>query len=1344
MLRSRQPLCWPICFLICLWSLPVARNAIGSPSQVSGDAAVLESMVKAFYEACARKDVDAIVRLWSEKSPQLESRKPELETLFATRESTFSSLAFSTRKTEGDKASLRASVEVTAVDSETKQSQKSKLIRNFQFIKDAGAWKLWDYTSAVEDFSTLLIEARPEQRHAMLSVEKELITSDLGQLLIRWATSSFFQQKYDLALEHYNLALSVADQLGDKTVAGYAMLGLGNTYRAKSDYARALEHQRKALSNFEASSNDQGIASALENTALTYHKQQNYALAIEYYEKTLKQFEALGNKASMANTLDNIATVYYDKGSFDSALNYFNRSLALRETLNFRVGIANVLANIGSIYSYQKRYDEAVKHYERALAEMKEPGDPVVVAQVLTGLAKIHYSRRNYSAALDYYAKALKSNEQLKDDRAIAGTLENIADLYYDQNNFASALEHFQKSLQIFKSLNATGAIAGLSSSIGRTYYSMKDYTSALASYGDALKQFEALSDKNGIIGVLQNIALVYYAQSDYAAAMDKYRRSLTIAEEAGSKPSVAGALFGIGLTSAAQANYEEAIEHYGKSLKLEQELGNKERIARVLHDMGITFYLQSNYGLALEYYLKSLTFNVEPSDKKKTAMILRNIGEVHNSASNYALALEYYQKALAIEEEAGDKEGSAIVLGNIGRVYYLEGEYDSALKFFQRSLALWEALGEKPGSAIALASIGNVYFGQNNYPQALNNYQKALALQEELGNKEASALLLTGMSNVQFSQEKYDLALSCAERAASIAVQIDNLEILWYARFKAGNAHRRMNQQAQAEKDYREAITIVDSMPARAAEDSSKPLFLEGRASPYLAMVELLISQGKANDALSYAEQAKAQALLHLMENDRARITRGMTPQEKVQEKKLYNELRSVGGQAYKERLAKTPDQSRLAALDARLKKARAEYEAFSSTLYASHGALKTQRGHLTPLRFQEASALVADSNSAILEYAVTGEDAYLFVLTRQAAVDGKVASVNQASDTTQHAPLAVSAYALSIKPAELARRVAQFRAMMVSGDKQFTEAARGLYDLLLLPAKGQLANKTRLLIVPDAALWNLPFQALQPQESRFLIEDAAISYALSLAALSEMAKLRKNKVNSTQIAPMLIAFGNPALSKQTVDRVRLIREDVKLEPLPDAEREVKTLSQVYGLPRSKAYTGAQASEDRVKTEAGNYRIVHLAANGIIDDLNPMYSSVLLAQSDESGKEDGLLEPWEILNLDLKADLIVFSASQRPGQRLKSGEGVIAMTWAFFVAGCPSALISQWGGAHAGAGELMSEFYNGLKSPPEAQKSEGLKAESLRQAVIKMIKNKEYCHPFYWAGYTVIGEPSY
>jgi tetratricopeptide (TPR) repeat protein len=1300
-------------------------------------------MVKDFYEACARKDVDAIVGLWSEKSPQLESRKPELETLFATQESTFSSLAFSTRKIEGDKASLRASVEVTAVDSETKQSQKSKLIRNFQFIKDAGAWKLWGYTLAVEDFSALLIEARPEQRHAMLSAEKELITSDLGQSLIRWATSSFFQQKYDLALEHYNLALSVADQLGDKTVAGYALLGLGNTYRAKSDYARALEHQRKALSNFEASLNGQGMASALENTALTYHKQQNYALAIEYYEKTLKQFEALGNTGSMANTLDNIATVYYDKGSFDSALNYFNRSLALRETLNFKIGIANVLANIGSIYSYQKRYDEAVKHYDRALAEMKESGDPAVVAQVLTALAQIHYSLRNYSAASDYYAKALKSNEQLKDDRAIAGTLENIADLYYDQNNFASALEYFQKSLKIFKGLNATGAIAGLSSSIGRTYYSMRNYASALASYGDALKQFEALSDKKGVIGVLQNIALVYYAQSDYASAIDKYRRSLTIAEEAGSKPSAAGALFGIGLTYAAQANYEEAIEHYGESLKLEQELGNKERIATVLHEMGIAFYLQSNYGLALEYYLKSLTFYVEPGDKKKIAMTLRNIGVVHNSASNYALALEYYQKALAIEEEAGDKEGSAIVLSDIGRVYYLKGEYESALKFFQRSLALWEALGEKPGSATALASIGNVYFGQNNYPQALENYQKALALQEELGNKEAFALLLTGMGNVQFSQEKYDLALSCAERAASIAAEIDNLEILWYARFKAGNARRRMNQQAQAEKEYREAITIVDSMPARAAEDSSKPRFLEGRASPYLAMVELLISQGKANDALSYAEQAKAQALLHLMENNRARITRGMTPQEKVQEKKLYNELRSVGIQAYKERLAKTPDQSRLAALDARLKKARAEYEAFSSRLYASHAALKTQRGHLTPLRFQEVSALVADSNSAILEYAVTGEDAYLFVLTRQ-AVDGKVASVNQASDTAQHAPLVVSAYALSIKPAELARRVAQFRAMMVSRDKQFTEAARGLYDLLLLPAKGQLANKTRLLIVPDAALWNLPFQCLQPQESRFLIEDAAISYAPSLAALSEMAKLRKNRVNSTQSAPMLIAFGNPALSKQTVDRVRLIREDVKLEPLPDAEREVKTLSQVYGLPRSKVYTGAQASEDRVKTEAGNYRIVHLAANGIIDDLNPMYSSVLLGRSDESGKEDGLLEPWEILNLDLKADLIVFSASQRPGQILKSGEGVIAMTWAFFVAGCPSALISQWGGAYAGAGELMSEFYNGLKSPPEAQKSEGLKAGSLRQAVLKMIKNKEYSHPFYWAGYAVIGEPSY
>jgi hypothetical protein len=71
------------------------------------------------------------------------------------------------------------------------------------------------------------------------------------------------------------------------------------------------------------------------------------------------------------------------------------------------------------------------------------------------------------------------------------------------------------------------------------------------------------------------------------------------------------------------------------------------------------------------------------------------------------------------------------------------------------------------------------------------------------------------------------------------------------------------------------------------------------------------------------------------------------------------------------------------------------------------------------------------------------------------------------------------------------------------------------------------------------------------------------------------------------------------------------------------------------------------------------------------------MYSDVVFAAA--PGKEDGLLEAREIMDLDLHADLAVLSACESGRGHLGAGEGIIGLTWAFFVAGCPATVASQW-----------------------------------------------------------------
>jgi len=127
------------------------------------------------------------------------------------------------------------------------------------------------------------------------------------------------------------------------------------------------------------------------------------------------------------------------------------------------------------------------------------------------------------------------------------------------------------------------------------------------------------------------------------------------------------------------------------------------------------------------------------------------------------------------------------------------------------------------------------------------------------------------------------------------------------------------------------------------------------------------------------------------------------------------------------------------------------------------------------------------------------------------------------------------------------------------------------------------------------------------------------------------------------------------------------------------------------------------------------------------------------------------LLEAWEIMKMNLSADITVLSACETARGRIGAGEGVIGMSWAFFVAGCPTTVVSQWQVDSASTTELMIQFHKNLvsarkHSPPTERQSDHpsfsvSKAEALRQAMLTLMKDERFKSPYYWAGFVVVGD---
>ncbi len=843
-----------------------------------------------------------------------------------------------------------------------------------------------------------------------------------------------------------------------------------------------------------------------------------------------------------------------------------------------------------------------------------------------------------------------------------------------------------------------------------------------------ALSIAQRLNDKTGTFLALRLNGEISRQRGKYKQALEYLEQCLKLAQELDDKANIANALNSMAIVYAFQSDLPNALTMFQQSLQIKEQLGDKIDIARELGNIGNIYMLQGDMALALDHFQRSLKLADELGNKAGSSATLNSIGVLYHQQGNYAQALDYYQRSLKIKQEIGDKLGVARALNNIGTVYSVHGQYAQALDYLQQNLKIREELGDKPGEVEALHYIGEAYLLKGDYSQALAYEHRALKPAEALAQNEQLGAILQNIGECHLRMGQYQNANEYAERAVSLAVRLDTPEVLWKARNLAGKAHLALNQSELARDDFLESITTIEKLRGRVAGgETEQQRFFENKTAPYQAMVQLLLAQNNPTEALSYAERAKGRVLLDVLNRKRDDVTKGMTSDELKRDRDLSIEIASLNTHLARLKAQSKPNEAEIAGVQTQLDKMRLEYEAFQASLYVAHPELKVQRGQTQMLTLDQAKALLPDDRTAILEYVVTEDKSYLFVLRKAS----------------------LTVHTINIKSSELAAMADSFRQRVAARDLAIKRPARQLYDLLIKPAEGQLAGVRKLCIVPDGALWNVPFQALHVEKG-YLLEEYAVFYAPSLSVLREMGR-RAHALASRQTVPSLtpvglttesrtaraglLAMGNPALSGETEAKARFARRDEPLSPLPDAEKEVNSLGRLYGADNSRVLVGEEAREAVVKMEAGKYEVLHFATHATIDDRNPLYSGIVLSRTATDVHEDGLLEAWEIMKLDLNASLTVLSACETARGRIVAGEGMIGISWALFVAGSPAAVVSQWKVDSARTSELMIEFHRNW-----LRKRGTTKSEALRQAALKLLRGP-YNHPAYWAGFVLIGD---
>ncbi len=888
------------------------------------------------------------------------------------------------------------------------------------------------------------------------------------------------------------------------------------------------------------------------------------------------------------------------------------------------------------------------------------------------------------------------------------------------------------------------------------------------------------VGDKERAATSLNNLALAHFDVKAHSTSLDFAQRALQLNSELNNPAGLADALDSVANAQQALGQYAAAKPYYERSLPLRQTLPDLAKRANLFNNFGAWHHHQGAYDKALEFYQQALGLRLtlqqqNPSDTINLAelgTLQSNIGLVYAERGEHARALKLFEESLATARARERGEGP--VLNNIGTLYQRQGNYDLAERYYRLGLQANERQKAQREIAVSHNFLGDIYRAQERWPQALEHYQRARAIGESLSNRSLLYKTHNLIGAVLQAQQKYQAATSQFQTALSLSRQINLPETLAESNYNlasvyaaqqdfaqarvfaeqalefssqlnmpelrqrvctnAGNIYQALKQPEQARRVLMEAIAIIERLRGEVAGDEQNlQSFFENMTAPYLALTELSLAQAKPAEALAYAERAKARALLDVLRSGKLSFSKVMTQAEQQQERKLLDALAGLNLEYHNVMQAAQRNPPLLAGLTQMLNVARLDYEDFRTRLYAAHPELKIQRGEAQPLTLAEANALLPDARTALLSYVVTADRVQLFVLTKA---------------QTGEAQLRV--FPLVVKRDELAKQVEQFRRLLAERDARYGKLAGQLYAALLRPARAALPAQARLMIVPDGPLWELPFQALLDERGRHLWETHVIAYAPSLTVLREMAKLRRPITGQ----PSLLAVGDPALGGKSLERAQALLSGA-LDQLPEARAQVAQLRKFYDAQHSKIFVGVAAAEAAVKAQAGAYDILHFATHGILNDRNPLYSHILLAQADgvttdaepraAQPREDGLLEAWEIMQMDLRAELVVLSACETARGRVGAGEGMIGLTWALFVAGVPTTVVSQWKVRADSTAALMVEFHRLLQARKSQRTpsptSAWTKAEALQQAALKLLRGGQYRHPFYWAGFVLVGD---
>jgi len=855
------------------------------------------------------------------------------------------------------------------------------------------------------------------------------------------------------------------------------------------------------------------------------------------------------------------------------------------------------------------------------------------------------------------------------------------------------------------------------------------------------------------VADALYNLANLYQTMGNYIEGVPLCKRALEIQEKhlAPDNPVLAITLSKLSLLYCQIGQYAEAIVLYKQALLIrEKQLGpNHPIVARLLSNLSMVYYEMGNYAESRQLLERALNID-EASLHPNVATDLYNLAVLNTTLGNYIEAEQLYIRILEMLVKSSFAPGQQHeVILSASDIFEIIPNFASMIESCQyikhnslhnNILDIYKTspLRYQPIIASILGNLALLYQVSGNYDEAESLYKCSL----DIRNKTLSPNhpdIATNMCNIAVlyqTEGKYMEAF----KYYFLSNMITENNINYLINF--GSENQKLTYLSLSQKKVTNFLSMVTyHMSANIIEQKIALDFWLRRKGIVLE------SQKNLQEAIIYGDDPDMHNYYNQLSLIRMRISRlYFSGTEENEFEKNKDEINN-------------------------LEKQRNELETKLSQLCRTYAENRYIQREINV----GSVAQRLPSHSALIEFIRLPKFEISLTKGNKELVDHDVAIIIFSDENVQIVDIGPSAavdYAVKSLKKEISSRKPEI--------KELLAISRKLHDLVFAKIKNRIGDISELFISPDGNLSLIPFEVLQDEKNRFLIEDYTFNY---LSYGRDI--LRFGNVFEESNKALIV--GDPDFEKEiTMNKENdNTKRTVELEmnvfpPLPETRKEIEDIADIIGRENVVVYSGKQATEETLLS-FHNPSLLHIATHGFykvdqptgVDYLssimrdftfvtpgqmkfpdkkivmnNPLLlSGLILAGANrsirgESKSDDGILTADKILSLRLwGTKLVVLSACDSGLGEVRSGEGIFGLRRAFNQVGAKSLVMSMWKVPDKETQELMVNFYRNIYEKHMDYN------KALRQATLTQLQTVKarygHANPYYWGAFIFSGDPN-